>query len=792
MTSVSNTYSGFNTVLSLQPLVTVLKKMVTEDKPGAKKLYQDILAEIESKPELLQPFEDTTLLQTNEELVEALLATIFPPSTSSSQGLYAITFPFSSEAIYASPGFKKIFLKDGRTINVPDRRTTVDITRASLSLAFNVILKKLYSFSVPITATSVHPFPDEDGSLTKYYELKLNAEFVDVKVINDSYALPASFSPQRSLEVDELREIFPLENFQFQGLVVIDVNDVTQEQITSEIKNALLNFNAFTDVEVYDELQQHVQSLIRLRGVKIGITPFFKKDSYYFYTETHYRNSLLFKNSEVIQRKDEISELCREIFRNNNQPVLYHTLSSHNARQNELLKYYVSLGATSLLLCPLKCEDGSLIGLLEVMSDQPGKLHYQHVSRITPAIELFTLALKKTNENLQMQIDKTIKEHFTAIQPAVEWKFTEAAFQYLQHRQTSEMAKMPPISFKDVYPLYGSIDIRNSSVERSNSIQLDLLEQLTLAGNVLTKACKVVDFPILQETQFRIEKYIAAASDTLLSDDEMQIYDFLQIHLDTIFQNLLQLKPELKKEINDYFAALDPSRKIIYHHRKQYEDTITRINDALDRFTDQEQQSVQEIYPHYFERYITDGVEFNVYVGESLAPNKPFSDIYLRNLKLWQLTFLTRAARLTHSLEKRLPLPLQTTQLILAHSVPLSISFRRKERKFDVDGAYNIRYEIIKKRIDKVHIRDSDERLTQPGKIAIVYSQHKELLEYLEYIEFLQGEKLLGENIEHYDLEDTQGINGLKAVRVDVLFEPEPQPTKEGFAKVSKEQLVKK
>lgn len=793
MTSVSNTYAGFNTVLSLKPLVTVLNRLVTEDKPGAKKLYQHILSEIESKPELLQPLEDTSLLQKHEELVEALLATIFTPSTSSNQGLYAITFPFSSETIYASPGFKKIFLKEGNAINVPDRRTTVDITRASLSLAYNVILRKLYGFTVPITATSVHPFLEEDGILTKYYELKLNAEFVDVKCTNEKYSLPDSFSPQRSLEVDELREIFPLENFQFEGMVVIDVNDVTQDQITNEIKNALLTFNAFTDVEVYDELQHHVQSLIRLHGVKIGITPFFRKNNYYFYTETHYRNSLLFKNPEVFQHKDHISNLCQEIFRNNNQPVLYNTLTGHTARQNELLKYYVGLGASSLLLCPLKCEDGTLIGLLEIMSEEAGKLHYQHVSRIVPAIELFTLALKKTSESLQMEIDKTIKEHFTAIQPAVEWKFTEAAFHYLQHRQTSEMAKMPAISFTDVYPLYGAIDIRSSSVERSNSIQLDLLEQLTLAGEVLKKACKVVDFPILKETQFRIEKYINAASDTLLSDDEMQIYDFLQIHLDTIFQNLLQLKPELKKTINDYFAALDPSRKIVYHHRKQYEDSITRINDALDRFTDQEQQNIQNIYPHYFERYITDGVEFNIYVGQSMAPHKPFSDIYVRNLKLWQLTFLTKAARLTRSLEKRLPLPLQTTQLILAHSIPLSISFRRKERKFDVDGAYNIRYEIIKKRIDKVHIRDSEERLTQPGKIAIVYSQHKELLEYLEYIEFLQGEKLLGDNIEHYDLEDTQGINGLKAVRVDVLYEPEPQPAlKEGFAKLGKEELAKK
>ena len=789
MTSVSNAYSGFNTFLSLCPLVDVLKKLVNEGKPGAAKLYQSLLAEVEATPELLQPFEDTNTFHRHKELVEALLATVFPLSASSDHGLYAITFPFSSEAIYASPAFQQVFLKDGKHIEVSNRRTNVDITRASVSLAYNVILKKLYSLPVAITATSVHAFPEED--LTKYYELKLNAEFVDVKCINENYTPPQNFSPQRSLEIEELKEIFPLENFRFEGLVVIDVTDVTQEQITSEIKNALLDINAFTDVDVYDELQQHVQSLIRLRNVRIGITPFFKKNDYYLYTETHYRNSLLFKNSEVIQHKDEISHLCQEIFRNNSLPVLYHTLSSHNTRQNELLKYYVGLGACSLLLCPLKCEDGSLIGLLEIMSEQSGKLHYQHVARITPAIELFTLALKKTNESLQMQIDNTIKEHFTAVQPAVEWKFTEAAFHYLQHRQTSEMAKMPVISFKDVYPLYGSIDIRNSSVERSNSIQLDLLEQLTLASDVLKKACKLIDFPILKETQFRIEKYINSASDTLLSDDEMQIYDFLEIHLQSVFENLLKLKPELKKVITDYFDALDPTRKIVYHHRKQYEESITRINDALDRFMDQEQQSIQDIYPHYFERYITDGVEFNIYVGQSLSPQKPFSEIYIRNLKLWQLTFLTKAARLSHALERRLPMVLQTTQLILAHSVPLSISFRRKERKFDVDGAYNIRYEIIKKRIDKVHIRDSEERLTQPGKIAIVYSQHRELLEYLEYIEFLQAEKLLGENIEHYDLEDTQGINGLKAVRVDVLFEPEPH-YKEGFAKIGKEQLVKK
>ena len=329
-------------------------------------------------------------------------------------------------------------------------------------------------------------------------------------------------------------------------------------------------------------------------------------------------------------------------------------------------------------------------------------------------------------------------------------------------------------------------------MERSNSIQLDLLEQLTLAQEVLTKAAKVIDFPLLHETKYRIEKYISAASENLLSDDEMQIYEFLQNNLDQLLNNLMHLKPELKSVLHNYFSAIDDQKKVVYHHRKNYEDSITRINDTLDRFIDQEQSLAQEIFPHYFERYITDGVEFNIYVGQSLSPWKPFNEMYVRNLKLWQLSFLARAARLTHALEKRLSMQLQTTQLILAQAVPINISFRRKERKFDVDGAYNIRYEIVKKRIDKVHLRDSEERLTQPGTVAIVYSQQKELAEYLEYIEFLQNEKLLGDNVEHLELEDTQGISGLKAVRVNIDLTSEVNtPTKEAFLKYPKEQAVR-
>lgn len=783
---------NIHSLLSLQPLVVVVKRMIAENKPGAKKLYKSLIEEIESRPELLQPMNDTSILEQHAELVEAALSTIFPPSTTSNQGIYAITFPFHAETVYASPGFKQLFLKgDSSFIYFNDKKTGIDVGKASLSLAYELILKKFYSHPSQLTINSIHPFKDENG-LTRFYDLKLNAQFVDVKIIDKNFHFPTGVAAQQTLDVDELKELFPLENFQFEGLVVIEVNDVTQDQVMIEIKTSLLNINSFSDVTIYDELQEHVQSLIGLKNVSIGITPFFKLNEYYLYTEALYRNSILFKNKNVVKDKENVAALCKEVFEEKNQCIVYEILNEASTLQNALLKYYYDYGAKSLILCALKTDDSKLVGLLEIVSVKPGQLQLQHLTKLQPSIQLFTLALEKSGESLELQVDKITKEHFTAIQPAVEWKFTEVAFDFLEHRQISELAKMPNISFENVHPLYASIDIRNSSTERANAIQQDLMEQLNLAKNVLQKAGKIINFPLLEETNYRIEKYIYSISENLLSDDELAIYDFLQNDLEPVFRNLLHNKPELNKWINEYFAAIDPQRGLLYKRRKNYEESITRINDVLDRFIDVEQKEAQQIYPHYFERYLTDGVEFNIYVGQSLSPHHPFNEMYVRNLKLWQLRLLANAARISNTLEQRLSMPLKTTQLILAHSIPLTISFRRKERKFDVDGAYNIRYEIVKKRIDKVHLKDSEERLTQPGKVAIVYSQHKESEEYLEFIDYLQHEKLLGEEVEQLELEDTQGISGLKAIRVNVLVETEDNSQKPELSKTTTQQLLDK
>ena len=113
--------------------------------------------------------------------------------------------------------------------------------------------------------------------------------------------------------------------------------------------------------------------------------------------------------------------------------------------------------------------------------------------------------------------------------------------------------------------------------------------------------------------------------------------------------------------------------------------------------------------------------------------------MYLKNLRLWQLMVTCEMVRRADKLKDSLPVPLETSHLILAQDSPLTIRFSPDERHFEVQGAYDIRHEIIKKRIDKARIKNTAERLTHPGKIAIVYSQRQEGAEYLEYIDYLQA-----------------------------------------------------
>ncbi|MGB5417606.1 MAG: GAF domain-containing protein, partial [Algibacter sp.] len=219
-----------------------------------------------------------------------------------------------------------------------------------------------------------------------------------------------------------------------------------------------------------------------------------------------------------------------------------------------------------------------------------------------------------------------------------------------------------------------------------------------------------------------------------------------------------------------YYSSINDDLNVLYKHRKAYDETIAKINKEMASLLDEKQHQAQEMYPHFFERFKTDGVEHNMYIGESITKEDSFNPVYLYNLRLWQLQVMCEMENSYYQMKPDFPVLLDVASMILVFNQPLSISFRMDEKQFDVDGTYNARYEIVKKRVDKAYIKGTTERVTQKGKISIVYSQKQDEREYLRYVKFLQSKHYLDTDVEIVDLQDLQAVTGLKAIRVSVLY----------------------
>ena len=419
------------------------------------------------------------------------------------------------------------------------------------------------------------------------------------------------------------------------------------------------------------------------------------------------------------------------------------------------------------MVAPLYYQD-DLIGMLELASPHPGDIHAMNAMKLRQVLPLFSMAIKRSMDELENRIQAIIKDQCTAIHPAVEWRFRQAALHWIAQRKQGILAEMEPIVFDEVYPLYGVSDIRGSSRHRSAAIQADLTEHLHLVKQILHTGYGCKPLPIFDELAYHVGKRIAQLDTGLGAGDETTILEFLHREVEPLFEHLQELCPEVDEFIQAYRAAVEPGLGTLYQRRKDFEESVTQINETLSSYLDAEEEKAQAMFPHYFEKHKSDGVEFGIYIGKSLVEDSQFDMLYLHNLRLWQLMVMCGMARQAEQVKDNLRVPLEMAHLILVQHTPLSIRFRLDEKRFDIDGAYNMRYEIVKKRIDKATIRGSHERLTQPGKIAIVYSQPREAMEYHGYIAYLQDAGYLTAELEDVDLEDLEGARGLKALRVTV------------------------
>jgi len=732
-----------------------------------------ILNEIDESPELWKPIKDLKVLNKHKELLGLLMSAVFPPAFVETD-LAAALIPYELKGFYATPGYREIFpVTNGRAdlkVNVPDGNfKTGKIVNAGIQ-----ILNKFYDANIEIEKPILITVPDKEfKDLERVYKIDMNMQFVDV--INTGKLPEVTKADIRRL-LDNIYDsalwlkTLPPKNFEFRGFAIVRLVDVTVEEMLSSIKYDLLKKDTVTCSEGFESIQRKIRSIFKLPQLKMGLSYFDPQNNIISNYGSRDWSSFLITD----EFEDNISCDCfmgsiYERAHMHKKPVIIEDLEDYT-NKTDIEKQLLKEGIKNIAIAPLIYEN-EVIGILELGTPYPGKLNPVNAAQLENVMPMFTAAVRRVLDEMQVEVRAVIQEQCTAIHPSVEWKFMEEGYNLISERRNGRKGKLGNIVFDNVYPIYGMSDIRNSSGERNAAIQRDLEKNLQEVQHVLQAILEYKKMPILDEINQRVDEQLANIEGGLESGDESAVIDFLKNEIVPLFKHFRESDETLRPILEEYEKQLEPGLGVIYEERKDFETSLTRINDTISNYLDRVEEQAQEIFPHYFEKYKTDGVEYNIYIGESLVQNKQFNPIYLRNMRLWQLITMCEIAVSVDQLKNELPKKLEITQLILVHGDPLSIRFRQDEKHFDVDGAYNIRYEIVKKRIDKAYIKNTRERLTQPGKISIVYTQTREANEYDRYIRYLQSVGYLTEAVEHFELEELQGAQGLRAIRVEVNHE---------------------
>ncbi|GAA4017570.1 hypothetical protein GCM10022408_33970 [Hymenobacter fastidiosus] len=758
----------FKTTLSLEPIIAYWQSRENDPNPGLASLARSIGEQVADAPWSRGPIADVRVLDCSGDLVETLMMAVFPPASFSFDISGAVA-PFQRLSFYQTPRFAEVLLTSTKAVKQPLNFDAYTMDVYMTRMVYQLILGKIYGVHLPLQDTIIFTIPDYNIGSYRHYGVGYNSAFVDVRVVGEKPSLTAEQIEHLSHNLhrtDLWRELLPPGQFELEGFNILHLVDVTEQEILSELKYDLLERDVLQASDRLEQIQEKLRVLFGRPFLQLGIAAYDEKKKAFVDFGRKINHSFLTKQLNNQDAGSGFRRIYNQLLQDR-QPLVISDVEKADLPE-DLRQQILSLGIRSTILALLPYGDDT-VGLLELGSPNVGDLDEFSIVKVNDFVPLFAVAVKRNSEEIQTRIQAIIKEKFTAIHPTMEWRFTDAARNLLDKVEDgNKNAEMEAIVFHEVYPLHGASDIRGSSMARNEAIQGDLIEHLTLANKVLKKASEFQELPILDELKFYVNKNLKRLRQGILTGDEVSIFESLRTEVEPLFEYLGNNTPDLRPVIARYWSNIDPELGIVYKRRKAFEESVMLLNDTVSDYLDEEEEKAQQMFPHYFQRFKTDGVEHNIYVGASLVENKPFDLVFLKNLRLWQLLVTVEIARRTAALQSRLAVPLETTQLILIHGQPLSIRFRQDERQFDVDGAYNIRYEIIKKRIDKATVLGTGERLTQPGYIALVYAQVREAAEYMEYIDYLQDRELLEPEVEELELEELQGAKGLLALRVKV------------------------
>ncbi|QIY91068.1 GAF domain-containing protein [Chryseobacterium gallinarum] len=758
--------SPFQVYISFKKYLDVLEHIRYNDRLEYRANYAESLIErTKNFKEFRDGFQDISLLEKNEELIRLLLADLFPTGLTHNE-IKAASIPLSNITFNYTERFKNILKDAGKDFEIELRNIT---DNEFYVFCCCLILQSYFKKDIRSTIPFYYDIPNKQG-IMKHYKITVNSDFTEI-IPTEKAKIPDDGIMDMLLEnLDDFKlwkKYFPSQSWILKGFTIISLVDCTSEVALSDLKSSMIEIDP-ENLKPDENLTEIFKSYFDVPELNFGLMTFNKKeqklDKLPIY-ESFLTNHILdfwINTFDEETRKNTFNNLSH-----NSKPIVVSNVDNLDANVKQLPSFNILKDnhINSFMVIPIM-KDNELLAIMEFTSPVAGSFNGLKLKKMEFFTDMVLFSLSRFYFEKNYQIEAIIQKEYTTIHDSVVWKFRNEAEKYFTASLGKKMYTLKQISFKNLTPLFGVSDIRSSSEKRFKLMLEDLNQQINCLMDIFTLTNSDSEKFLLALDIFKNE-----LNHEIKADTEQRFQRLLREEIHPFLQGKLEIKTsrEIKSKIKDYFSNIFAQTDLFYNHRKNLDDSITLVNRKLADMLDESQTKAQQIFPHYYERFKSDGVEHNLYIGHTIAPDLHYSFKVVHKLRYWQLKTICRMEHEFQSFKKDLPIPLDIASLIFVYNEKIDIRFRMDEKRFDVDGAYNSYYEIIKKRLDKAHIKDSSERITAPGKITIVYFGMENQKEYLDYISKLQKKGILQHDVEFLRVEDLQGITGLLALRVSLI-----------------------
>jgi len=685
---------------------------------------------------------------------------------------WALATPLAEETFYGTDAFFDLWKNKLEEQDIQDQMQDGDNLNNQEKLIYTLIFERLYGLPTKENNTIVYHHLNEKGEIIDYYDLNIDFKFVDIKPKKelpkfDLGNLTKNTNDASLFDWNHVVNAIKIEDFELSGFTILTVKKSSLEHTIKRIQSILLDLATYNYHLFLSDLEKIIAPILKGRGTIFNLFPLFQLNGLPFFDYSITNKSILISEAYASNSYTNINPQVANYLKHPHL-IFYNTMDAIKNTTSFFDERIKASGVKTYRCIPL-IHNHTLSGIMEVYSHQLDQLDNETIQSLRALVPLLSQLSYDVTTEFKKRIDEIIINRFTTIQPAVQWKFNHVAAQYIQELENDEQnAHITPVIFEEVYPLYGAIDVKDSTVIRNASILKDFsfkVKQLALLIDELSRDGK---YQLLIDFSKRVDQITGSLDQISFDESMVKIIEFFRKDVQPFLEAARREFSTKQAIIEHYAKHFFTNRETGEFYRNEFETSLWKINHIISKELNHFNSFIQGNYPSYFQKFRTDGIEYDIYIGESITPQQTFSKEFINIFRRQQIISMARIALKAHHAKQDLPIPLETTQLIFINPHSIDISFREDERRFDVEGSLNIRYEIIKKRIDKIRVKRTKERLTQVNKIAIVYLSD-EILEDLNLsIQAIYDMGIIESTVEHLKLEDVQGILGLKAIRLTV------------------------